>query len=659
MNLFKPNPASRRSTRRASSSEWIVAAVLLFAGQRAVWSDYLVKLTSNGSDQVMLAPGRAFVLDVEVSGPSNEISDSAELRLRFSAPGLVLQSCAWSPPYVSGGTDDVSLPAPSSLPAAIDVSAVTSAGFPPADVDLYFSNLAANAASATPGRLIRLNLSVPANYNGPETITVEALPILFALGFDAVKSAGGPLFPIRIDRGLGAPSLPQPRGAREIGGNLYIFGNDSAEDAERIRVEPGTGPDKFIVSFANDLATNTVTVAGITGRIMVYGQRGDDDLRISDTITLKSELYGGPGDDTLQGGAGNDFLSGEEGQDFVVSSEGFDTFSGGPGQDGVVFHGTAGDDTILVTWYLIKDGQDPNDVVHPPFPPHHDGLRVFINGIPHEMDYTPQDDHETIVVFGGGGNDHIEMLNDAAAQHWNAEFHGEDGNDTLIGSRNLSDKERGNDLLLGGPGDDQLFGYSGHDVLDGGPGNDSYDTGMGVNRVVTDGKDDLRINSQDNVEITAVYPGARSATIDWGDGVVDTAQVDLGTGKVTSSHRYQIQKSGVVSIIVVTRDGEDTPTSHVLSASVTSLPIDHFPGALRISRRPGGQLQSAFSGIPGFTYILQATDGTLHDAGWHEIDKAVCGLDGTTSFRLPDPTQHASQFFRAVAEVDLKTDHDH
>jgi hypothetical protein len=96
------------------------------------------------------------------------------------------------------------------------------------------------------------------------------------------------------------------------------------------------------------------------------------------------EIYGGPGNDTLKGGGGNDFLYGEEGNDSVVSSPGFDTFSGGSGEDGVVFDGTSEEDTIMVSWYLIKDGQNPSVVTHPPFPEHRDGLRVFVNGVAHE-----------------------------------------------------------------------------------------------------------------------------------------------------------------------------------------------------------------------------------------------------------------------------------
>lgn len=59
-------------------------------------------------------------------------------------------------------------------------------------------------------------------------------------------------------------------------------------------------------------------------------------------------------------------------------------------------------------------------------------------------------------IIGGGGNDYL---------------YGEDGNDVLIGGY-------GNDYLSGGNGDDELSGGYGSDQLDGGNGNDSLYGGV-------------------------------------------------------------------------------------------------------------------------------------------------------------------------------------
>lgn len=49
------------------------------------------------------------------------------------------------------------------------------------------------------------------------------------------------------------------------------------------------------------------------------------------------------------------------------------------------------------------------------------------------------------------------MSDDGAGQHWNAEFHGEAGNDLLIGANELFGRPRGNDKLFGGEGNDSLL----------------------------------------------------------------------------------------------------------------------------------------------------------------------------------------------------------
>jgi Ca2+-binding RTX toxin-like protein len=55
---------------------------------------------------------------------------------------------------------------------------------------------------------------------------------------------------------------------------------------------------------------------------------------------------------------------------------------------------------------------------------------------------------ETIFVLAGDGND-VVVLDDSARDWWTAEFHGEAGDDVLIGVNPADD-------LRGGPGDDTL-----------------------------------------------------------------------------------------------------------------------------------------------------------------------------------------------------------
>ncbi|MFO0852382.1 MAG: Ig-like domain-containing protein [Gemmataceae bacterium] len=70
-----------------------------------------------------------------------------------------------------------------------------------------------------------------------------------------------------------------------------------------------------------------------TGRLVVYGQGGDDELTVDDCVTLPAWLYGGDGNDRLTGGRGNDVLVGGDGNDRLVGGPGRDLLIGGRGAD--------------------------------------------------------------------------------------------------------------------------------------------------------------------------------------------------------------------------------------------------------------------------------------------------------------------------------------
>ncbi|MCC7374807.1 MAG: cadherin-like beta sandwich domain-containing protein [Verrucomicrobiales bacterium] len=437
------------------------------------------------------------------------------------------------------------------------------------------------------------------------------------------------------------PVLPHSPGPVFLGGELMIFGSETND----------------VISLGADFSVMINGVAQATSgsfveatRLAVFGQGGDDAIQLNDAVMLPSEIYGGDGNDSLKGGGGADLLFGENGNDFLLASPGLDSFSGGNGQDGVVFNGTDGDDAISIRWYLIKDGQDPAVVLHPPFPSHRDGLRVLINDQVHEMDYTPQDDFETIVVHGGTGNDHIEMLDDGAAQHWNAEFHGGEGDDVLIGARNLSDKHRGNDRLYGDDGRDTLTGNSGDDILDGGPGEDILNSGIGRNSIVTDGLDHLVINTQDVVTLVGEVAGAQSATIDWGDGIEGRGALDLDGSIVTGRHFYSFLESGStqISIGVMTKTGEIT---RLVPVDVKAGPLNQVPGPLTLAKESADDWRASFPGIPGFTYVIEASVD-LTDGSWFPVGQATCDLDGFVRFDLVSGSELQTMFLRAIALVD-------
>src|SRR5207302_108360 len=128
------------------------------------------------------------------------------------------------------------------------------------------------------------------------------------------------------------------------------------------------------------------------------------------------------------------------GDDTVLSTlfGGTDTVDLDGGEDGVVFFGTDKSDHILIRRVVTPAGPEV----------------IFTNGS--QSITTIYKNGETVSVFGGAGNDHIEM--DSSAATWKAVFFGQDGNDHLIGSSN-------NDTLDGGAGNDILEGGGGNDVL--------------------------------------------------------------------------------------------------------------------------------------------------------------------------------------------------
>ncbi|MFI5378010.1 MAG: peptidylprolyl isomerase [Tepidisphaerales bacterium] len=82
-----------------------------------------------------------------------------------------------------------------------------------------------------------------------------------------------------------------------------------------------------------------------TGRIQVFGREGNDVITIAAGIKFPADLFGGPGNDTLNGGGGNNILVGGPGNDVLNAGPGRDILIGGAGAD--TLNGGTGDDILL------------------------------------------------------------------------------------------------------------------------------------------------------------------------------------------------------------------------------------------------------------------------------------------------------------------------
>ena len=86
-------------------------------------------------------------------------------------------------------------------------------------------------------------------------------------------------------------------------------------------------------------------IAASIGRVVVYGNGGDDTITVSGSISLPVEFYGGDGDDSLRAGGRDDILSGGPGADLLVGGNGRDIVIGGLGVDRIV--GNSDDDILI------------------------------------------------------------------------------------------------------------------------------------------------------------------------------------------------------------------------------------------------------------------------------------------------------------------------
>ncbi len=160
-----------------------------------------------------------------------------------------------------------------------------------------------------------------------------------------------------------------------------------------------------------------INTTGITGRVVVYAQGGDDDLTAPFLNDRGAELYGQAGNDLFLGSKQDDTLFGGAGNDALIG-----VFFGGTGND--LLYGDDGDDTLY--------GAAGNDT-----------------------------------LYGGAGNDILLGDGTLLGAAGNDALFGGDGNDTLDGGA-------GNDLIEGNNGDDTIIGGEGNDALSGGAGDDVY-----------------------------------------------------------------------------------------------------------------------------------------------------------------------------------------
>ncbi len=304
-------------------------------------------------------------------------------------------------------------------------------------------------------------------------------------------------------------------------GNDYI---DGGSDRDIILGDSGTV----------DGSGNVTLIAGAGGDDSLFGGSGDDTL------------YGQVGNDTLSGQEGNDSLFGNEGNDLLLGGAGNDTISGGQGND--VLFGEEGQRVDLaggaVQYESINPSLTGNDVLSG-----NEGIDIQIGGAGDDLflgnvdgDIALIGDNGRVTLNGSGAYLRIETTD--------AQF---GGNDTIAGgtTANIILGGSGRDFITGGNQNDILIGDNGVVVgADGSPdANDvfSIDTAFGDrDEIQGNGGDDIIIGGAGNDDRVAGFGGL------FGGEGNDTILGD--SGRITRNAANQVEQVESIS----TNGGNDT-----------------------------------------------------------------------------------------------------
>lgn len=250
----------------------------------------------------------------------------------------------------------------------------------------------------------------------------------------------------------------------------------------------GTTGRDVIVDTDQDIynATGTDVIDGGDGDdVIVFGD-GDDVISGGDGDDLIGQWSTGSGSNTIDGGAGNDIIVGGSGDDVITGGEGDDWLSGAQGAD--TLDGGGGMDEIWVT-----DDHDSATVIGGEAGSDWDllGFSNYTSTGGVTVTYTGNEagNFEFDATSTSGSFVEIEQITgtecddtiDASATTVGTSIYTAWGNDIVIGGSG-DDRFWGggsDDTLSGGAGDDQIWGDEGSDTLTGGTGSDVLYGGEG------------------------------------------------------------------------------------------------------------------------------------------------------------------------------------
>lgn len=345
-----------------------------------------------------------------------------------------------------------------------------------------------------------------------------------------------------------------------------ILGNDGDDDLAGDEgddsLQGGGGDDRFEArsDAGNDVidggeGIDTLDYSGVIASATVNLATGTATALGfgTDTILNIERVVGSETGDTITGSAGNDTIEGGRGDDVINSGAGNDRIQGDSGNDTIF--GSLGDDTI--------DGGTGEDVLD--FSGAVSALNIALDlGTASGADIGNDLVANFETLIGGGGNDII--FGSALGEHIAAGA----GNDTVLGGA-------GNDTLLGGGGADSLSGGSGDDDLFGGNQNDTLNGGTGDDKIDGGDGNDTIFGGSGNDTLTG---GGGNDTIGGGDGN-DSFIEGIGSGDdsyIGGSGIDRVDYSAVTSAMIVDLNAAIVDGVTIGTATSAESGTDFFQG---------------------------------------------------------------------------------
>jgi len=197
----RPTAALRERSVILRSAVGIMCVLFFCMHARA---DYIILPLWDDQDSATVSLGETFDLDIVLDSDASDEHISAIFQVVFSSPGLSYQSYEWYAPYENETDDDDSTPLWTALTTLLTADLFSG----PLDVvDVELSN-ATDGGGGGPspfgiGKLVTLELLVPADYTGPETVTISAVSDQFFAGVQGgslvyVDADSGPSFELTI-----------------------------------------------------------------------------------------------------------------------------------------------------------------------------------------------------------------------------------------------------------------------------------------------------------------------------------------------------------------------------------------------------------------------------------------------------------------------------